>query len=86
MIDLILGDCLVEMPKLAEASVDSIVCDPPYGLEFMGTSWDKLDWRVGGSLTVGGSDRFKNSPPLPSFSKKNPENRICLAGLGPRRD
>jgi hypothetical protein len=25
---------------LADASVDAIVCDPPYGLEFMGKAWD----------------------------------------------
>jgi site-specific DNA-methyltransferase (adenine-specific) len=27
---------------MTEASVDAIVCDPPYGLEFMGKDWDKL--------------------------------------------
>lgn len=28
------------MPTLAENSVDAIVTDPPYGLEFMGKNWD----------------------------------------------
>lgn len=37
---LILGDAM-QMP-LADCSVDSIVTDPPYGLEFMGKEWDKL--------------------------------------------
>lgn len=37
---LILGDCLVELPKLEADSVDSVVTDPPYGLSFMGKSWD----------------------------------------------
>lgn len=37
---LIHGDCLIEMPKLAENSVDAIVTDPPYGLSFMGKNWD----------------------------------------------
>lgn len=34
------GNCLEEMKKLKENSVDSIVTDPPYGLRFMGKSWD----------------------------------------------
>ena len=34
------GNCLDEMKKLKENSVDSIVTDPPYGLRFMGKSWD----------------------------------------------
>lgn len=35
------GDCLEEMKSLPENSVDAIVTDPPYGLEFMGKDWDK---------------------------------------------
>jgi site-specific DNA-methyltransferase (adenine-specific) len=34
------GDCLDIMPTLESESVDSIVCDPPYGLSFMGKDWD----------------------------------------------
>jgi DNA modification methylase len=34
------GDCLQLMRALKDASVDAIVCDPPYGLEFMGKNWD----------------------------------------------
>lgn len=34
------GDCLIEMGKLPGNSIDSIVCDPPYGLQFMGKHWD----------------------------------------------
>lgn len=37
------GDCLVVLPTIATASVDSIVTDPPYGLEFMGKEWDGSD-------------------------------------------
>jgi DNA modification methylase len=40
MINLMLGDCLLEMKKLDDNSVDSIVTDPPYGISFMGKSWD----------------------------------------------
>lgn len=34
------GDCLEVMKTLPENSVDSICCDPPYELGFMGKSWD----------------------------------------------
>lgn len=34
------GDCLDELKKLAAGSVDSCVTDPPYGLKFMGKTWD----------------------------------------------
>src|SRR5450759_1092068 len=36
------GDCLEVMRDIADASVDSIVTDPPYGLGFMGKAWDDL--------------------------------------------
>lgn len=34
------GDCLDVLPTLEAGSIDSIVCDPPYGLSFMGKDWD----------------------------------------------
>jgi hypothetical protein len=34
------GDCLDVIRDLADASVDAVVTDPPYGLEFMGKEWD----------------------------------------------
>jgi DNA modification methylase len=34
------GDCRQTLRTLADCSVDSIVTDPPYGLEFMGKDWD----------------------------------------------
>ena len=36
------GDCLDVLRTLPDASVDSVVTDPPYGLEFMGREWDAL--------------------------------------------
>ena len=38
--DLRLGDCLEVMKTLGANSVDDIITDPPYGLEFMGKGWD----------------------------------------------
>ena len=37
---LIKGDSLLELDKLDENSIDSIVTDPPYELNFMGKDWD----------------------------------------------
>ena len=37
---IICGDCLDELKKLPENSIDTIITDPPYGLEFMGKKWD----------------------------------------------
>jgi DNA modification methylase len=34
------GDCIEVMATLPDNSIDSIVTDPPYGLEFMGKEWD----------------------------------------------
>jgi DNA modification methylase len=36
------GDCLDVMAGMDPESVDAIVTDPPYGLEFMGKAWDSL--------------------------------------------
>jgi len=37
---LLLGDCLESMRNLADNSVDSIVTDPPYLIDFMSKDWD----------------------------------------------
>jgi DNA modification methylase len=52
------GDCIEIMRTLPANSVDSIVTDPPYGLEFMGKEWD-APWKQAGDViadpaTVGG--------------------------------
>lgn len=63
------GDCIDEMRKMDEASIDAIVTDPPYGLGFMGKKWDELppgeDWareclrvlKPGGHLLAFGGTR-----------------------------
>ena len=38
---IIRGDCIEQMKTMEDNSVDAIVTDPPYGLEFMGKNWDK---------------------------------------------
>jgi len=37
---LLLGDCIDKLKELDDNSIDSIVTDPPYGLFFMGKTWD----------------------------------------------
>lgn len=41
--ELHLGDCLEIMRAIPDNSVDSVVTDPPYGIRFMGKSWDGQD-------------------------------------------
>jgi tRNA G10 N-methylase Trm11 len=36
------GDCIDVMSRLPIGVADAIVCDPPYGLEFMGKDFDSL--------------------------------------------
>lgn len=38
--ELHLGDCLAVLKTMPDNSVDAVVCDPPYGLSFMGKKWD----------------------------------------------
>lgn len=42
------------MAGMEAGSVDAVVTDPPYGLEFMGKEWDRLDWRDGGGMSKPG--------------------------------
>lgn len=54
------GDCLDVLRELPDASVDSVVTDPPYGLEFMGKDWDSFgrqDVRQRGDDTFSAGDR-----------------------------
>ena len=63
------GDCLDVLAAMEPDSVDAIVCDPPYGLGFMGKRWDALppgeDWarlclrvlKPGGHLVAFGGTR-----------------------------
>lgn len=37
------GDVLDWLRAMPDASADAILCDPPYGLEFMGREWDGAD-------------------------------------------
>jgi len=46
-VTLLIGDCIEQMRTLEADSVDAIVTDPPYGLEFMGKDWDGFGTPLG---------------------------------------
>ena len=66
---LYLGDCIEVMAAMPAESVDAVVCDPPYGLEFMGKEWDapKPSWDKRG-LGVERGFAGKNRAPVAGFS------------------
>lgn len=41
-IPIIAGDCFEHLHQMTRDTVDAIVTDPPYGLEFMGKEWDRF--------------------------------------------
>ncbi len=78
------GDCIEEMKKLPDNSVDAIITDPPYGLEFMGKEWDKF--KEGKNIaggTTGIDTPFGRSKPLNSvyqygLEEKNQLQKFCF--------
>jgi DNA modification methylase len=72
LVTLLHGDCIKVMAGLEADSVDAMVTDPPYGLEFMGKEWDRFGgvveaaadspgWRAGhGGL--GGASKTNGVP------------------------
>lgn len=66
------GDCSEVMASFPANSVDTILTDSPYGLEFMGEDWDSPTraWTAGAGMAdlgIGKRDR-----PIPSFSAMSP--------------
>lgn len=67
---LVHGDCREVIRDLPEGSVDAIVTDPPYGLHFMGKTWDSFGSALGvdhktttersGSMHAGKYDHSRN--------------------------
>ncbi len=72
------GDCVETMRCMAPNSVDAIVCDPPYGLEFMGKQWDRLDWQAGGGFSAPGlGERPIDWPSFSGTSQHGAANPTC---------
>jgi len=76
---IILGDCLSVMKDLPDDCVDSIVTDPPYGLEFMGKEWDSFKggekWRSSAGMTKPGIGERKIA--WPSYGGSDTANATC---------
>ena len=53
------GDCVEVMRSLPDNSVDSIITDPPYGISFMGRSWDTFDKKQFGHAGEEGQNDLK---------------------------
>jgi DNA modification methylase len=64
------GDCREVLAELPDCSVDAVVTDPPYGLEFMGKDWD-APWK-GDTRQIGDS----------SFQKGRSKHGQVRHGLG----
>ena len=72
------GDCLDVMAGMDPESVDAIVTDPPYGLEFMGKKWDRLG-DIGQSSHAGPDKRALGSRYGNGISYSASSNRKCRA-------
>lgn len=72
MNELILGDCREVLKDIADNSIDAIVTDPPYGLEFMGKDWDKFGACTDSDVQEGTdkSHPFRNSAKRVRYGKK----------------
>jgi site-specific DNA-methyltransferase (adenine-specific) len=69
---LILGDCLDRLKELPDNSVDAIITDPPYGLEFMGKEWDSFGTKDGFRRKNNANDAGRDSA-FGRLSQKGPE-------------
>jgi DNA modification methylase len=75
------GDCVEVMAGMDPESVDAIVTDPPYGLEFMGKEWDQFkDLRGRGVGASFGDMLFKDSGQMPNFGGRWMNKRCRLCG------
>jgi site-specific DNA-methyltransferase (adenine-specific) len=85
------GDCLNVLPTLPDASVDAVVTDPPYGLEFMGSEWDSFapkrthyhGQRADTSKGVGNDDSKPSSRHHVTYAMGRPTLKRCV-GCGKR--
>jgi len=74
------GDCLDVLAGMGDATVDSVVTDPPYGLEFMGKDWDSFKAIPSGGAGLNGTGYTDGAERLarPSFmGSPNPPCKNC---------
>lgn len=79
MIRLCCGDCLERLTQIPTGTIDAVITDPPYGLEFH----KEKDSHISAGFSQGGSVRF--SLPIPSYGRIALTNRICKICKGTER-
>jgi site-specific DNA-methyltransferase (adenine-specific) len=86
-VEIVTGDCLAVLAGLEADSVDALVTDPPYGLEFMGQEWDSFaperaqyhGERADTRKAIGGDKTKPASRHRVSFPMGRPTFRRCKA-------
>lgn len=73
--EIIHGDCLEVLRDFPDNHFDSVVTDPPYGLEFMGKTWDGSD---GFRRSLNAADTGRDNV-FGRTSKTSPEYRVTGA-------
>ncbi len=79
-VQLYLGDCLEVLPTLAPGSVDAVVTDPPYGVEFAGK---RRKAAAAGMVTTGGyRDDMGHASKIVTFAiEYAKDNCFCAAAF-----
>lgn len=73
------GNCLEELPKMSDASVDMVCSDPPYELNFMGKSWDNTGIAFDPKLYAELFRVLKPGGLIRMFSATRTYHRVCQA-------
>jgi site-specific DNA-methyltransferase (adenine-specific) len=82
------GDALAVLRALPDNSVDAVVTDPPYGLEFMGKDWDSFRgdaWRSSAGITRTGYTDGAERLTRPSYGGGDTANPTCATCGGRKR-
>jgi DNA modification methylase len=74
------GDCLDVLRELPDNSIDAVVTDPPYGLEFMGKEWDKFDRKGPASFENLGQREWVHADGRPKASPMKDKPRWSTMG------
>jgi DNA modification methylase len=72
-------NCLEELPKMPDASVDMVCSDPPYELNFMGKSWDNTGIAFDPKLYAELFRVLKPGGLIRMFSATRTYHRVCQA-------
>jgi hypothetical protein len=81
--EIILGNCIKELKRIPSNTFTAVICDPPYGLEFMGkefdSPWKQLSgWQNGGGFSKPGiGDRKTEWPSFSATSLYGGANPTC---------